>query len=183
MGFRKVLEINWEIGKDLFVFNFDENIQLAEDLKFTKRNLLKTNATFFDLLGLISPITLQGKLLLKLLCISKTDWVIEELNDIIKQKFLKFSIDLKNMKQSFMSRHIFGTIKEQIFNFIQDGYFRGGSWIGGPKRPTLPKICHTYPTMMKLDTVITYLQKIQKKYESRDTTPEFCWHQHFFTGN
>ena len=73
MGFRKVLEINWEIGKDLFVFNFDENIQLAEDLKFTKRNLLKTNATFFDLLGLISPITLQGKLLLKLLCISKTD--------------------------------------------------------------------------------------------------------------
>ena len=73
MGFRKVLEINWEIRKDLFVFNFDENIQLAEDLKFTKRNLLKTNATFFDLLGLISPITLQGKLLLKLLCISKTD--------------------------------------------------------------------------------------------------------------
>ena len=73
MGFRKVLEINWEIGKDLFVFNFDENIQLAEDLKFTKRNLLKTNATFFDLLGLISSITLQGKLLLKLLCISKTD--------------------------------------------------------------------------------------------------------------
>ena len=27
----------------------------------------------------------------------------------------------------------------------------------------------TYPTMMKLDTVIPYLKKIQKIFESRDT--------------
>ena len=31
----------------------------------------------------------------------------------------------------------------------------------------------THPTMMKLGTVITYLKKIQKIYESRDTHPEF----------
>ena len=30
------------------------------------------------------------------------------------------------------------------------------------KRHPLPKICHTYPTMMKLRTVIAYLKKIQK---------------------
>ena len=64
---RKVLGINWDIEKDLFVFDFDEIVQLAKDLKFTKRNLLKINATLFDPLGLISPITLQGKLLFKLL--------------------------------------------------------------------------------------------------------------------
>ena len=49
------------------MFDFDEFVQLAKDLKFTKRNLSKTNATLFDPLGLISPITLQGKLLFKLL--------------------------------------------------------------------------------------------------------------------
>ena len=38
----------------------------------------------------------------------------------------------------------------------------------------LPKICHTYPAMIKLDTVIPNLKKIQKIYESRDTQPEFC---------
>ena len=38
----------------------------------------------------------------------------------------------------------------------------------------LPKIYHTYPTMMKLGTVIPYLKKIQKLYESRDTPLEFC---------
>ena len=36
------------------------------------------------------------------------------------------------------------------------------------------KICHTYPTMMKLGTGIPYLKKIQKLYESRDTPLEFC---------
>ena len=37
-----------------------------------------------------------------------------------------------------------------------------------------PKIYHTYPTMMKLGTVIPYLKKIQKLYESRDTPLEFA---------
>ena len=45
---------------------------------------------------------------------------------------------------------------------------------GGPKRPPPPKICHTYPTVMKLGTVIPYPKKIQKIYESRDTPLEFC---------
>ena len=42
-------------------------------------------------------------------------------------------------------------------------------WGDGQKDHSLPKICHTYPTMMKLGTVIPYLKKIQKIYESRDT--------------
>ena len=54
---------------------------------------------------------------------------------------------------------------------------------GGSKRTPLPKISHTYPTMMKPGRFISYLKKIQNIYESHDTPREFCWHQHFFTGN
>ena len=36
------------------------------------------------------------------------------------------------------------------------------------------KICLTYPTIMKLGTVVPYLKKIQKIYKSRDTPLEFC---------
>ena len=54
------------------------------------------------------------------------------------------------------------------FGLLTDA--RVGGWGGGKKAP-LPKICHTYPTMMKLGTVIPYLKKIQKIYESRDTHP------------
>ena len=56
----------------------------------------------------------------------------------------------------------------------------GGGGGGRPRKaplplpsPSLPKICQTYPTMMKLGTVIPYLKKIRKIYESRDTPLEF----------
>ena len=39
-------------------------------------------------------------------------------------------------------------------------------WVG--KKP-LPKICCTYPTMMKLRAVIPYLKEIQKLYGSCET--------------
>ena len=43
----------------------------------------------------------------------------------------------------------------------------------GAKTSPLLKICHIYPTMMKLGTVIPYPKKIQKIYESRVTHLEF----------
>ena len=50
-------------------------------------------------------------------------------------------------------------------------------WVGvggGDKKAPLPKICNTYPTMMKLGIVIPYPNKIKKIYESHDTLIEFC---------
>ena len=64
-----------------------------------------------------------------------------------------------------------------LFSPIQDWQFRCCSRMGVGQKdpPPLPKICHTYPTMMKrYCTVITYLRKIQKIYESRDIPPEVC---------
>ena len=51
------------------------------------------------------------------------------------------------------------------FNPIQDGPFRP---------PPLRKICHTNPAKMKFGTVITYLKKTQKIYESFDIPLHFC---------
>ena len=52
---------------------------------------------------------------------------------------------------------------ETFFNLIQDGPFWGCSRMrGGKKKSPLPKIRHTYPTMMKLSTAITYLKNTQK---------------------
>ena len=62
-----------------------------------------------------------------------------------------------------------------INNPIEDGLFWGCSrMVGGPFLIPLPKIYHTYPTMMKLGTVILYLRNIQKMYKSRDTLLDFC---------
>ena len=45
-----------------------------------------------------------------------------------------------------------------------------------------PKICHTYLNMMEPYTLIPYLKKIQKILKSRDTSLEFCLHDHIFVG-
>ena len=49
--------------------------------------------------------------------------------------------------------------------------WRGG---GSVKKAPLPKICHSYYTMMKLGTIIPYLKKIQKLYELCDALINFC---------
>ena len=54
------------------------------------------------------------------------------------------------------------------------GFFWGGCSRRERGEQKDTHICHTYPTMMKLGTVIPYLKKIQKIYESRDTPLEFC---------
>ena len=42
-------------------------------------------------------------------------------------------------------------------------------WVG--QKGPLPKICHTYPTNMKFDTIIPYVKKIKKKYMNHVTQP------------
>ena len=66
---------------------------------------------------------------------------------------------------------------KSFINPIQDGLFWGCSRMEGGKKVPLPKVCHTYLTIMKLATVIPYLKEIQKIYESRDTPLKFRWHQ------
>ena len=68
-----------------------------------------------------------------------------------------------------------------IFEAAQGWSEVGGGGVG--KKAPLPKIHHTFITIMKLGKVIPYLNKIQKVYESRNTPLEFCRHHHFFTGN
>ena len=58
-SFKKVLGINWDIESDEFVYTFENILSLTETLPVTKRNILKIASSFFDPLGLISPIVIQ----------------------------------------------------------------------------------------------------------------------------
>ena len=82
----------------------------------------------------------------------------------------------------FHKRHVFGYLKnhrnmskgatknnqtsDDNYDGFQHSYSKPYSgelsWMRGEQKGPLPKICHTYPTMMKLGTVIPYLKKIQK---------------------
>ena len=62
-----------------------------------------------------------------------------------------------------------------FLNLFRMDFFGAAQAWGGTKKPLpLPTICHTYPAMMKLGTVIPHPRAIEKMYESRDATLEFC---------
>ena len=71
-------------------------------------------------------------------------------------------------------------LRQLGFNLAQDGPFWGCSGIGvgqkvhPPPTSIVPKICPTYHTMMKLETVIPCLKEIHKTHRSGDTPFEFC---------
>ena len=91
-----------------------------------------------------------------------------------------------NKIKILMGNHFFRYFKKNLgtrLTLFRMGFFGAVHGWSGAFLPPIPKICHTYPTMIKRGTVIPYLRKIQKIYKSCHTSLEFCWHQHFFTGN
>ena len=51
----------------------------------------------------------------------------------------------------------------KVLTLFRMGIFGAAHGLGGGgQKGPLPKICHTYPTMMKLGTVVPYPKKIQK---------------------
>ena len=79
------------------------------------------------------------------------------------------------------SNHRF--VQRNFAKFTGKQLCQGSSRMGEAKKSPLPKICHTYPAVIKLFLVIPYLRKTLKKYKSRDIPLEFCWYQHFFVIN
>ena len=64
--------------------------------------------------------------------------------------------------KKFKKKVILQNVNYRDFNPIEDGLFRCCSRIGGIFDSSLPKIFHTYPTMMKLELYLT--QGRPKKY-------------------
>ena len=64
----KVLGLNWNCVSDEFIFKFEALLKLAENLEPTRRSLLKVTLSFFDPLGILSPVLVQMKLLFQLFC-------------------------------------------------------------------------------------------------------------------
>ena len=88
----------------------------------------------------------------------------------------KITLIKTHIQKTLLLRLLLEDIEETMktLTLFRMGIFGAAHEWGGGQRDPLPKICHTYPTIMKLGTVIPYLDKIQKIYESRNTPSEFC---------
>ena len=66
---QRSLGLNWNLHTDCFLFSVCDAIK-----PFTRRGVLSTINSLYDLLGFVAPVTIQGKSILRQLTIENGDW-------------------------------------------------------------------------------------------------------------
>ena len=102
----KVLGSIWNTDTDQFTFDLVDLSQHASLLPTTKRSLLKISAKIFDPLGLLSPFTIQWKVLFQELCIERTDWDDQLKGDHLK-KWKSLILELQTLNSVCIPRCYF----------------------------------------------------------------------------
>ena len=72
----EVFGLSWLSENDKFALDVSSYLKNAENVPYTKRNILKFIASIFHLAGLISPVLINLKILLQKLCVSNVNWDI-----------------------------------------------------------------------------------------------------------
>ena len=81
-----------------------------------------------------------------------------------RQMLVSWSQYLSASPENFLKHYLsFYDITVTLTLFRMGTFGTAHRWGGIQKRSLHPKTCHTYPTMMKFNTVIPYLKKIKKK--------------------
>ena len=110
----KVLGSIWNTVSDTLEFNFLDLVNEAKSLPPTKRSLLKISAKIFDPLGLLSPFTIQWKVLFQLLCNENVEWD-DKLSDEHLKKWNLLISDLQSLNNVCVPRCYFG-IKDKVLS-------------------------------------------------------------------
>ena len=74
VGKQRILGTLWDLHIDNLVFDLTHTASLARRVEPTERNVISTASKYYDLLGVISPITVLFKLLFRELCKDKKAW-------------------------------------------------------------------------------------------------------------
>ena len=124
---RKVLGITWSIKIDEIIFDFSDLVAEAFERITTKRSILSISSKFFDPRGLLSPITIQLKLLFQLIYSDKIPWDQEiswdqEMPDSISDKWLKLVGQLWTLNKLAIPRQNIKVIKDEILSIELHGF-------------------------------------------------------------
>ena len=100
-----VLGVTWNLAEDEIIFDLTEIIAMGESIKPTKRNLLRVAYKFYDPNGLISPISIQAKMILQLVHKENLD-LDDTVSDSLKKTWTSFIACLKERSTIRVPRFI-----------------------------------------------------------------------------
>ena len=114
----RTLGIQWCIESDTFQFR----IQL-KDKPLTRRGILSTVSSVYDPLGLVSPVILVGKQILRELCKCESSWD-DEVPDNVRSKWVKWRNELHKSEDLRIPRcykpESFGEVKNVELHHFSD---------------------------------------------------------------
>ncbi|XP_068686960.1 uncharacterized protein [Montipora foliosa] len=117
----KVLGLNWNCVSDEFIFKFEALRRLAESLEPTRRSLLKITSSFFDPLGILSPVLVQMKLLFQLLCQGNIAWDAP-LPEPVRRQWKAWLQDLREVEQIMIPRCLYDGVEEVVTSYTLHGF-------------------------------------------------------------
>ncbi|XP_063404523.1 uncharacterized protein LOC134687988 [Mytilus trossulus] len=155
------LGMSWDLQQDSFTYKLSN-----EEKPITRRGVLSSINSLFDPLGFISPVILQGRILMRDIIAETTDWDLPLSNDI-QQKWIEWRDSLRPIEQfsirrtfvesSFCSSldkqlHIFSDASEQAIASVaflrtSDAEFSINTGFVFGKCKVAPKHGHTIPRL------------------------------------
>ena len=107
-----VLGIDWETSTDCFVFKATNIVEVANRLQVNKHIILKLSAMFFDPLGVLCPIVLNGKVLFQETFKQKLWEAVIPID--INNKWKVFINELFKLSKIDTKRHVMCCSKQEI---------------------------------------------------------------------
>lgn len=105
----KTLGLRWNTERDYFHFS----VKLDEHASSTKRGILSEITRLFDPLGLVGPVVVIGKLVIRKLWALKLDWD-EDLPSDIKNEWLAFRTSLCELNKCRIYRWLHSSIEHEF---------------------------------------------------------------------
>ena len=106
----------WDILKETINFHFECLVEEAFYLPMTKRLVLSISVTIYDPLGLLSPISIQMKMLFQVIFSDKTSW-----DTILEKKLLNLWLKILHDLKSLSHQDIYFRVSKKtlyLMNFM-----------------------------------------------------------------
>ncbi len=104
------LGMMWNLTSDTFLFDVS-----LDEKPYTRRGVLSTINSIFDPIGLVAPVIIRGKLLLRMLMMQTTSWD-EQLPVELQNEWLEWKSSLSCLKEFLIPRAYFGVSFRNIHN-------------------------------------------------------------------
>lgn len=117
----KILGVKWNHEDDSLNFNFESITEAANTNEPTKRNIVSASSRIYDPMGILSPVTIQLKMLFQEICKHQVDWDTPLVGEL-RERWKKLVDEMKKIDCFVLPRCYFANIEEPVLSLHLEGF-------------------------------------------------------------